>query len=243
MLDIHPPREAAHTWKDFFIHIATICVGLLIAIALEQTVEALHHYDQREALERRMHEESLRNLALLKPERIYATQSRRYLARCIQALEAGPASGGAVTVTLPVNDVNSPMFGILVSPSRGAWTVAKAAGAVALLPPETANIYARVDLDADFEQQSEIATGAATNTLESAEMRAGVLNHHGSPVRLTVAQRDDLLFAFNQSKAAYADLEFRLAVLQGALQAVVDNIHTLEQMYPYQQRAVEALSI
>ena len=24
MLDVHPPHEAAHTWKDFFIHIATI---------------------------------------------------------------------------------------------------------------------------------------------------------------------------------------------------------------------------
>jgi hypothetical protein len=32
MLDIHPPHEAAHSWRDFFIHIATICVGLLIAI-------------------------------------------------------------------------------------------------------------------------------------------------------------------------------------------------------------------
>ena len=32
MLDVHPPHEAAHTWKDFFIHIATICVGLLIAV-------------------------------------------------------------------------------------------------------------------------------------------------------------------------------------------------------------------
>jgi hypothetical protein len=74
-----------------------------------------------------MREKSRRNLALLKPERIYATQSRQYLARCVQALEAGPASGGAVTVTLPDNDVNLPRFGILVSPSRGAWTVAKAA--------------------------------------------------------------------------------------------------------------------
>jgi hypothetical protein len=27
------------TWKDFFIHIAAIAVGLLIAIGLEQTVE------------------------------------------------------------------------------------------------------------------------------------------------------------------------------------------------------------
>jgi hypothetical protein len=43
MLDVHPPHEAAHTWEDFFIHIATIVVGLIIAVGLEQTVEAIHH--------------------------------------------------------------------------------------------------------------------------------------------------------------------------------------------------------
>lgn len=43
MLDVHPPHEAAHTWKDFFIHIATIVIGLLIAVGLEQTVEYIHH--------------------------------------------------------------------------------------------------------------------------------------------------------------------------------------------------------
>jgi hypothetical protein len=37
MLDVHPPHEVTHTWKDFFIHIATIVVGLLIAIGLEQS--------------------------------------------------------------------------------------------------------------------------------------------------------------------------------------------------------------
>ena len=41
MLDVHPPHEAAHSWKDFFIHIATIVVGLLIAVSFEQTVENL----------------------------------------------------------------------------------------------------------------------------------------------------------------------------------------------------------
>jgi hypothetical protein len=35
--------HATHTWKDFFIHVGTICVGLLIAISLEQTVEYFHH--------------------------------------------------------------------------------------------------------------------------------------------------------------------------------------------------------
>ena len=43
MLDVHAPHEAAHSWTDFFIHIATIVLGLLIAIGLEQTVEAIHH--------------------------------------------------------------------------------------------------------------------------------------------------------------------------------------------------------
>ncbi len=27
MLDVHPPHEAAHTWKDFFLHVATIVGG------------------------------------------------------------------------------------------------------------------------------------------------------------------------------------------------------------------------
>ena len=42
MLDVHPPEHAAHSWRDFFIHIATIVVGLLIAVGLEQTVEYVH---------------------------------------------------------------------------------------------------------------------------------------------------------------------------------------------------------
>jgi hypothetical protein len=43
MLDVHPPHHPTHTWRDFFIHIATIVIGLLIAIGLEQTVEYFHH--------------------------------------------------------------------------------------------------------------------------------------------------------------------------------------------------------
>ena len=54
MLDVHPPHSPTHTWNDFFIHVGTICVGLLIAVGLEQTVEYFHHRHQvketREAL-------------------------------------------------------------------------------------------------------------------------------------------------------------------------------------------------
>ena len=55
-MEVHPPEHPIHTWRDFFIHIATIVVGLLIAIGLEQTVEAVHrHGELRET------RESLRN--------------------------------------------------------------------------------------------------------------------------------------------------------------------------------------
>jgi hypothetical protein len=60
MLDVHPPHEAAHTWKDFLIHIATIVVGLVIAVGLEQTVEYFHRqhevHELREALKQEREE-------------------------------------------------------------------------------------------------------------------------------------------------------------------------------------------
>ena len=42
-MEVHPPHHPLNTWRDFFIHIATITIGLLIAIGLEQTVEYFHH--------------------------------------------------------------------------------------------------------------------------------------------------------------------------------------------------------
>jgi hypothetical protein len=50
MHEVHAAHQTIHSWKDFFIHIATISVGLLIAVGLEQTVEAFHHHHQREQL-------------------------------------------------------------------------------------------------------------------------------------------------------------------------------------------------
>src|SRR5580704_18129276 len=65
MLDVHPPHHAASTWRDFFIHIATIVIGLLIAVALEQTVEAIHHRHQRHQLQEDLHNEAEQNLQVI----------------------------------------------------------------------------------------------------------------------------------------------------------------------------------
>ena len=58
MIDVHAPHESVHTWRDFFIHIATIVVGLIIAVGLEQLVEHIHQRyelrDTRESLTREL---------------------------------------------------------------------------------------------------------------------------------------------------------------------------------------------
>jgi len=54
MLEVHAPHESVHSWKDVLIHIAIIVVGLLIALALDEAAEHIHHMHQvaetREAL-------------------------------------------------------------------------------------------------------------------------------------------------------------------------------------------------
>ncbi len=60
MLDVHPPHDVPHGWRDFLRHILTITIGLLIALALEAAVEAYHHRrevaETREALQRELEE-------------------------------------------------------------------------------------------------------------------------------------------------------------------------------------------
>lgn len=43
MLDVHPPHERMHGFRDFALHLLTITVGLLIALSLEGCVEWQHH--------------------------------------------------------------------------------------------------------------------------------------------------------------------------------------------------------
>jgi hypothetical protein len=66
MIDVHAPHETVHTWRDFFIHIATIVVGLLIAIGLEQVVEFFHHREQATHAREMLAEEIEHNRTLLK---------------------------------------------------------------------------------------------------------------------------------------------------------------------------------
>lgn len=42
-MDVHPPHEPVHSWRDSFIHIGLMTVGVFIALLLEGVVEHFHH--------------------------------------------------------------------------------------------------------------------------------------------------------------------------------------------------------
>src|ERR1700722_17928535 len=71
-----PTHHAASTWRDFYIHITTIVLGLLIAIGLEQTVEWMHHRHQLHQLEADLHTEGIRNLHIAL-DNIHGSELRR----------------------------------------------------------------------------------------------------------------------------------------------------------------------
>jgi hypothetical protein len=43
LIDVHAPHEPVMNWRDFFIHLITITIGLLIALSLEGCVEWQQH--------------------------------------------------------------------------------------------------------------------------------------------------------------------------------------------------------
>lgn len=77
MLDVHAPHQPTHSWKDFFIHVGTICVGLLIAIGLEQTVEYFHHRHQLEKAREELRDDisANRRIAAAQVELIHKVQA------------------------------------------------------------------------------------------------------------------------------------------------------------------------
>jgi hypothetical protein len=242
MLDVHAPHKSIHTWKDFCVHSATITVGLLIAIGLEQMVEAIHHRHQRDFLEEQMFHEAEENLRIIKPQLEYAQQQMDYLLACERALQNAPADGTGVKVTLPVQPPSNLTGGILISPARGTWTVAKAAGSIALLPPELAKVYARVDLAAEFEKAAEDDLTRKEMQLSTGFVKAHVRPGTVDAISLTAGERDELLVAFHEFYESVELFKFRLAILSGACDAVVARAQTLQEMYPFQEQSVKKLT-
>ena len=137
MLDVHPPHEAIHTWKHFFIHIITITIGLLIALALEQTVEHFHRLNQLQTVRHELAAELQENRQVVEKDR----QQLRLIA-------VGLAGDMALLRARQVSQ-RPPARPFSYSwdfrrPRTGAWEVAKQSGVLDLMPHGELLAYAHL---------------------------------------------------------------------------------------------------
>ena len=153
MLDVHAPHGTLHTWKDFFIHLSTIAIGLLIAIGLEQAVVFLHHRQQRKELAEDLLQEAITNKSLIAHD-MSVEAAIPWLDAAISLVRPAPSHSGVVSFTLPPVPCNAGMVGTpsarYFAPSDAVWTAAKDSGLLAVLPPDRSRVYARLEHNNDL---------------------------------------------------------------------------------------------
>ena len=139
MLDVHPPHESAHTWRDFFIHIATIVVGLLIAVGLEQTVEAIRHAHERTELHEALRDDTAKAVEdTERVERFRLATDEWLIARIDQADDA-------LDNHRPIADPPRPPQVDFDVPDDPAWKAARSSGLLELLSQQDIKAYTEVE--------------------------------------------------------------------------------------------------
>jgi hypothetical protein len=177
MLDVHAPHGTVHTWKDFFIHLATISIGLLIAIGLEQTVEYIHHRQQRKDLEEDLLQEAIKNKSLIARD-MSVEAVIPWLDAAISLARSAPSRTGVVSFSVPPVPCYAGMVGTLsaryFAPSDAVWAAAKDSGLIAVLPPDRSRIYARLEHNYDLLSTTRDHVGDGCERLLAMQARFGV---------------------------------------------------------------------
>jgi hypothetical protein len=180
-MEVHAPHEPIHTWRDFFIHIATITIGLLIALGLEAAVEALHHRHLREATRANLRAEIRGNQDTFSKDMSYLKGETRELKGDIALLQRLRGHQRAQ----PGDELHF-AWG-WDGTSDTAWQTAKDTGALGLMDIETVQQY-----DAVYSQQDLVDKAALELTRDMTKATIP-LTVEPDLNALTPAQIDELI--------------------------------------------------
>jgi hypothetical protein len=194
MLDVHPPHHAASTWRDFFIHIATIVIGLLIAIGLEQTVEHFHHRhlvaETRTALDEEK-QENIRSFHENVANHIMAMTFLHNNLRIFQYLREHPST--------PQDKLPGILYWPLFStqPVQAAWTTAQHTDVLSLMPREEVSKVAATYAALDYAWQAyqpviaslTLSTSYYTQTPDITRLSPADIDAEIAAIRTGIAQQ------------------------------------------------------
>jgi hypothetical protein len=167
MLDVHAPEHGISGFRDFFLHLFTITIGLLIALGLEAGAEAIHHRHEREEAETLIRQEIQNNLDLLQNG---APQAKAELSHMMTVLKTLEARADSQPGALHDSD-----FGFHEAPMQdAAWRTASSTGALAYMD------YGEVERFSDaYKEQAQLQTMEEQALDDYLELMP-ILSHPGS---------------------------------------------------------------
>jgi hypothetical protein len=226
MIDIHPPQHAPMTRREFFTHLFIVILGILIAIGLEQAVEALHHRHERQALIQDFHRECADNLEIFDLDIDIIRHEIAWLRASLAVLRNAQPQGGYITVSLPA----APTQNNLQAPSRSVWSVAKASGKIELLPENLAEVFDRVDGEGEHWNGVVQPAGNAFQRMRSFAESTGSALDTGATLHLTLAQRDEAVDILDNLLTEFQQERLWLSWWQGASMSVLRGVQTRAAM-------------
>jgi hypothetical protein len=221
MIEVHPPHENVHTWRQFLIHIAAITIGLLIAIGLEQTVVYFHHRHQLQEARRELAVELESNRRVVG---INLEATRKVMAdldadmALLRAVQTSPASQSPA----PIGSKLVYGLGNFYWPKDATWQAVKQNGSLGLMAHDELHYYVYIyeDIAIIMEQSSEM--GARIEVARAIARRSPDGN-------LTPRDIEELITATSEVQAKVAYLTLLLRLEENALQKKTEEIPKIEQ--------------
>lgn len=224
-MEIHPPQHGITSWREFVLHMTTIVLGILIAIGLEQTVEWVHHRQERMLLQSELREEAEKNRAIIAEDLRLASMETWTLAVMKTIAAAHTETDGKIRFELPRTPCTSGSLNMpgvpYFAPSEAVWTAARESGLTALVPAPEARVYARLQHNVNLLNALRDEAAIACDKAVSLQRRLAV--SHG-PMRewaLTPEQAEKLSDAAGSLDTATRAVIYRLRVVSVCEDAIV----------------------
>jgi hypothetical protein len=203
MIDVHEPHETVHTWKDFFIHIATIVVGLCIAVGLEQTIEFFHHRRELRVAREELRADIEENRRITATDLQQIHQFQAQLNRDMAILLAHRATGKPLTAKL---DFTWKFRAI----RDAAWKTDQQSGVLSLMPHSELEHYNFIFVLCDGVMES---TGQWNTEIEIAKAIA----NRSPDGQLTPQDTNELITAISTAQGKLAWTEDLIGFAQHGL--------------------------
>jgi hypothetical protein len=219
MLDVHPPHKAIHGTGEFFLHIFTITIGLLIAVGIEAAVTRHEHTKLANEAAESMTEEIRRNLGNTGEALHGIEEQQAHMKANLAALakiQAKPSANQDAQIDASFGSVDF---------ESTAWRTAQATNALAYMPYEKAQKFSGIY---DAVQTLEKAQSAV---LEDEAQLLGIMRRYSSDNdNIGKAQADAMAERFGIWQGHLLSIHIAARLLQEEEKAFLENRKPLQHM-------------